>query len=511
MQPATLLLFSALIVRLATAQDIHNHPAPEKLGSVSFPTSCAPAVQQQFERAVALLHSFAYAPAEGAFREAAAADPHCAMAHWGIAMTYFHQLWEPPLSPEKVTTGAQEIETAQRLSSNLRLAENRGLIGVSERERRFIAALGLVFNDYATVPYRARALRYEEAMLAIAQANSSDPESQVFYSLALLSTALPADKTHANQKRASSLLEPLYRQFPDHPGIAHYLIHAYDNAELARRGVEVAHAYAEIAPSAPHALHMPSHIFTRLGMWDDSIASNRAARKAAHEQHDRGEELHAMDYLVYAYLQEGRDADAAHVIDDLRRSADLNASDFKAGYASTAMPVRYALERRQWTEAARMSPPPVGAPHIAAIAVWAQILGLARGGHAVEATAQIPKLRRLAAQLRSAGNDYWATQIDIQADEAQAWCAQAAGKPEQALALLRKAADSEDAIEKLPVTPGPIIPAREQLGDLLLEQSQPALAAVEFQTALKDAPGRRGALRGAAQAAKLTRIANARP
>ncbi|HEY7212121.1 MAG TPA: hypothetical protein VH477_17740, partial [Bryobacteraceae bacterium] len=210
-------------------------------------------------------------------------------------------------------------------------------------------------------------------------------------------------------------------------------------------------------------------------------------------------------------LQEGRDADAAHVIDDLRRSADLNASDFKAGYASTAMPVRYALERRQWTEAARMSPPPVGAPHIAAIAVWAQILGLARGGHAVEATAQIPKLRRLAAQLRSAGNDYWATQIDIQADEAQAWCAQAAGKPEQALALLRKAADSEDAIEKLPVTPGPIIPAREQLGDLLLEQSQPALAAVEFQTALKDAPGRRGALRGAAQAAKLTRIANARP
>ena len=326
----------------------------------------------------------------------------------------------------------------------------------------------------------------------------------MFYALALLANASPADKTHAKQKQAADLLEPLYRAYPQHPGIPHYLIHAYDNAELAPRGLPAAKAYSQIAPSAPHALHMPSHIFTRLGLWEDSIASNLAAREAAHQQGDTGEELHAMDYLVYAYLQSGRDKDAAQVIQQLKSMPKLNAGDFKMAYASTAMPVRYAVERGQWADAAGIVPPTGAPPHVVAIAVWARGLGLARSGRAAEARTEIDKLRRIEEQLRASGNDYWATQVGILTREVMAWSAQADGKPDEAAALMRAAADEEDAIEKLPVTPGPIVPAREQLGDLLLEQNHPGLALKEFETALADAPGRRGALQGAAHAAELS-------
>ena len=270
------------------------------------------------------------------------------------------------------------------------------------------------------------------------------------------------------------------------------------------RGLAAARAYAQIAPSAPHALHMPSHIFTRLGLWDDSIHSNLAAREAAHQQGDTGEELHAMDYLVYAYLQSGRDQDALHVIQQLKGMPSLNAGDFKIAYASTAMPVRYAVERGQWAEAAAIIPLTGAPPHVAAIAVWARGVGLARSGHAVEAHAEIDHLRQLEKQVRASGNDYWSTQVGIQTREVMAWSAQSQGKPEEAVALMRASADEEDAIEKLPVTPGPIIPAREQLGDLLLEQKHPDLALREFNTALVNAPGRRGAELGATQAARLS-------
>ena len=478
------------ILPFSSAQETHSHSAPEKLGKVSFPISCTPAVQEQFDRGVALLHSFAYTAAEDAFQGVAELDPQCAMTHWGMAMAYFHQLWDPPIEPATTSIAQKEIQRAQQIGAG------------SERERQFISALGLIYQNAATVPYRTRALNYEHAMSDLASENRKDVEAQVFYALALLANASPADKTHAKQKQAANLLEPLDRTYPQHPGIPHYLIHAYDNAELAPKGLPAAKAYSQIAPSAPHALHMPSHIFTRLGLWEDSITSNLAAREAAHRQGDTGEELHAMDYLVYAYLQSGRDKDATQVIQQLKNMLKLNAGDFKIAYASTAMQVRYAVERGQWAEAAGIVPPAGAPPPVVAIAVWARGLGLARSGRAAEARTEVDRLRQIEEQLRTSGNNYWATQVGILTREVMAWSAQADRKPDEAAALMRASADEEDAIEKLPVTPGPIVPAREQLGYLLLEQNQQALALKEFETALANAPGRHGALQGAAHAAE---------
>jgi hypothetical protein len=329
-------------------------------------------------------------------------------------------------------------------------------------------------------------------------------EAQVLYALALLANASPTDKTHTKQKQAADILEPLDRAFPQHPGISHYLIHAYDNAKLANRGLPAARVYSQIAPSAPHALHMPSHIFTRLGLWEDSIQANLAAREAAHQQGDTGEELHAMDYLVYAYWQLGRDTDAAQLIQELKNMPKLDVADFKIAYASTAMAIRYAVERGQWANAASIVPPAAAPPHVVAIAVWARGLGLARTGRAVEARTELAQLSAIEGQLRTAGNDYWATQTGILAREAAAWSVQSDHSPEEAVAVMRQAADDEDAIEKLSVTPGPIVPAREQLGDLLLLQNQPTLTLKEFQASVANAPGRRGALQGAARAAELS-------
>jgi tetratricopeptide (TPR) repeat protein len=486
-------IFLALLFLLPSAAaqpESHSHGTPEKLGEISFPISCTPAVEQQFNRGVALLHSFAYTAAETTFHDVAKLDPQCAMAHWGMAMTYFHQLWDPPIAAATIPIAQREIQRAQQIGAH------------SERERQFIAALGLIYQDSATVPYQSRVLNYEHAMNSLASQNKKDVEAQVFYALALLANASPADKTHAKQKQAADLLEPLYRANPRHPGIPHYLIHACDNAELAARGLPAARAYSRIAPSAPHALHMPTHIFTRLGLWDDSITSNLAAEEAAHQQGDTGEELHAMDYLVYAYLQSGRDNEAAQVIEQLKNMPKLDIGDFKIAYASTAMPVRYMVERGQWTDAADFAPPIGVPPHVVAIAVWARGLGLARTGRATEARAEIERLRHIGEQLSASGNNYWATQVGILTREVMAWSAQAERKPDEAATLLLSAADEEDGIEKLPVTPGPIIPAREQLGSLLLEQNHPDLALKEFQAALISAPGRNGALQGVTLAAQ---------
>jgi tetratricopeptide (TPR) repeat protein len=441
---------------------------------------------------VALLHSFAYTAAENAFQGVAQLDPQCAMAHWGMAMTYFHQLWDPPIVPATISIAQKEIRRAHQMEAG------------SERERQLIHALGLIYQDAANIPYRTRALNYEHAMGHVASENRKDVEAQVFYALALLANASPADKTHAKLKQAADLLEPLDRTYPQHPGIPHYLIHAYDNAELAPKGLAAAKAYSRIAPSAPHALHMPSHIFTRLGLWEDSIASNLAAKEAAHQQGDTGEELHAMDYLVYAYLQSGRDKDAAQTVQQLKNMPKLDAGDFKVAYASTAMPVRYAVERGQWADAAGIIPPAGAAPHVVAIAVWARGIGLARSGRAADARAEIDRLRQIEEQLRTSGNSYWATQVGILTREVMAWSAQADRKPDEAVTLMRASAEEEDAIEKLPITPGPIVPAREQLGYLMLEQNHAALALKEFETALANAPGRHGALLGAAHASELS-------
>lgn len=483
------LALSLLLASTTQAQEMpHDHGIPEKLGSVSFPISCAPAVRQPFNRAVALLHSFAYGAAQQAFKDVATKDPSCAMAHWGLAMTYFHPVWAPSLPPDTFASGQKEMAEATRLNAG------------SERERQYIHAASLLFQDDSALKPAQRTLAYEQAMAEVARANPKDLEAQVLYAVALLSNASMADKTHARQKQAIAILDPLFTANPDHPGIAHYLIHACDSAELARRGLPAARKYATIAPSAPHALHMPSHIFTRLGLWDDSIQSNLASKKAAQQHDDAMGQLHAMDYLVYAYLQSGRTNEAKQVIAELKRMPNLDMSDFAIAYAATAMPIRDAIEQGHWSDAAAMEAPKDAPPSVVAIAVWARGMGLARSGHADQVLAQATRLDAIAARLKDSGDDYWSTQTAILATELKAWSARASGDPKQAVALLTDAADREDALEKRPVTPGPILPAREQLGDLLLAQHRNDEALVAYLEALAQAPGRAGALRGEANA-----------
>jgi len=411
-------------------------------------------------------------------------------------MTYFHQLCEPPLAPQNIARGLAEIEQAKKLSS-------------SDRERGFIDALSLIYAKADSLPYHERLNRYVQAMRKLADRYRDDAECQISYALALIAAAPASDATHAKQKEAAAILEPLFKKYPRHPGIAHYLIHACDNPEMARQGFAAARAYSQIAPSAPHALHMPSHIYTLLGMWEESIASNLAAQKAAREQGDKGEEFHAMDYLVYAYLQLGRDTAAARVLDELRAMTGLGGSDFKVGYAASAMPARYAIERRQWSDAVQLIPVDGAPPHALSVTFWTRSVGLARGGKPAAARQEIEKLKSAHEKLHAAGDDYWATQVNVQMSEALAWVAQAEGKAEEALKLMRAAADEEDAIEKRPVTPGAIVPAREQLADLLVESNHPQEALQEFERTLTMTPQRRGALMGSAHAREM--IASADP
>jgi tetratricopeptide (TPR) repeat protein len=482
-----------MLVLPLTARKVHDHEPSGRLGKVSFPISCKAAVQKDFNRGVALLHSFSYSAADHVFRNIVQRDPQCAMAHWGIAMTGFHQLWEPRISAEAYPVAQQQVEVALRMGAK------------TDREIRFIRASACIFQSADSTPYERRELKYEEAISELATWYPHDIEVQVFYALALLSNASPSDKTHARQKHAAQMLEPIFKSIPDHPGVAHYLIHAYDNAELAPKGLPAARLYSTIAPSAPHALHMPSHIFTRLGLWENSIAANQAARVAAHRAGDVAEELHDMDYLVYAYLQLGREADAGAVLAELRAMGHVDTSDPKAAYAATAIPIRYAVERGDWHAAAEIRPAPGFPPEVTACAIWAQVLGLIRSGRQVAVNQAVDDLAKLEQQLQSSGNPYWSTQVRVMKLEVVAWAAHADSKEDEALAMLRQAADEEDSVEKLPVTPGPIIPAREQLGSMLLEQNQPDMAVREFRRALTEAPARRGSLTGVEAAEKRAR------
>ena len=480
----------------AAEQAHRDHPAPEKLGAVTFRTSCNPAVKAGFERAVALLHSFAYAASRTAFAQVAQKDPRCAMAFWGMALSLYHALWEPQVDTEReLREGAAEIGRAGKIA------------GISPREHQFIQALQQYYANWESTSPAARAVLYSRAMADVARSNPNDDEAQVFYALSLLATASPVDKTHANQKRAANILAPIWQRQPQHPGAAHYLIHAFDSAELAPRGLAAARAYSAIAPSAPHALHMPSHIFTRLGLWEDSVASNRKARAAAHAEGDIGEELHAMDYLTYAYLQLGRQDEAAKIVAQVNAMADLPATPFKVGYAASVMPVRLAVERHDWDAAARLTPLPESPPKVAASVYWARALGHARGKVPGSADVEIAALQACFDKLHAAGDNYWASQTEVMLKTAHAWASAAHGDVDGAVASLRSAADQEDALEKLPVTPGPIVPAREQLGELLLSLNRPQEALDAFNAVLTLAPGRRGALQGAAAAAEKIRAA----
>jgi hypothetical protein len=487
--------FPLLVCACALAEEPGHLNMSEKLGKVSFAVSCAPAVQDRFNRAVAILHSFWYDKAEEAFAGVAAADPNCAMAHWGLAMSLYHQIWEPPVEGGGLERGWAEIRKAQVLEAK------------TERERGFINALAAYYKDADKLDHRTRALAYLAAMEQLHRQNPQDREVTLFYALSLIATAPLNDKTYVQQKKAGELLEPIYAEQPNHPGAAHYIIHAYDNPVLAERALAAARSYANIAPSMPHALHMPSHIFTRLGYWQEAIDSNIAAAAASRAEADGphggvalGEQFHAMDYLVYAYLQSGRNREAKGVLQE-RKALNAKVKGPKMEYATSAIPARYAVERRRWAEAADLEPATQYAPAHQAITYWARALGAAKTGNLERARQDLAHLEQLH-QAQASRDAYWAAQIQIEFLEASAWLAHASGNNEEALRLARSAADLEDDAEKPPVTPGPVTPAREALGDLLAEMEQPKAALAEYEIALRNAPNRFNGLFGAARSAE---------
>jgi tetratricopeptide (TPR) repeat protein len=496
----SLLLLSCLTSMPAVAEEEHQHPAgdPEKLGTVSFNTSCAPAVQKQFLRGLAMLHSFWYEEAERTFNEVAQKDPTCSMAYWGIAMSYFHPLWDVR-GPDAaiLKKGAEAVERAQALSAK------------TARERDYIAAIEAFYKDSEKQDHRTRVLAYETAMEHVYTRYPDDREAAAFYSLALLGSAAasPVDKTLARQRKAGEMAEKVFAAEPDHPGAAHYVIHAYDYPPLAAKALPAARAYAKIAPDAPHALHMPSHIFTRLGLWQESVDSNIASARAAEKVGMAGEQLHASDYMEYAYLQMGQDEQAKKVLDQMAANKAGLPSYFAGIYATASMPARYVIERRRWAEAAKLEVP-AGSPGgklswAEATVYYARALGSAHTGDIEGARQAIQKLEATHNTLVDLQETYWAGQVEIQRREAAGMLASAQGKKDEALELLRSAADMEDASEKHPVTPGPVVPARELLAEFLLTTDKPAEALLAFESTLQRSPNRFNALYGAARAAQI--------
>ena len=499
----TALLFSTFTT-VADEPHHHDHGPLDlgSVGSVTFRTSCRAAVQKDFNRAVALMHSFWYAEAEREFGRVAQADPKCAMAHWGVAMSNYHPLWAPP-TPDELRRGGEAAAKAREIG------------GKTPRERALIDAVNVFYADAERVDHATRAAAFEKAMANAEAGSPNDDETAVFHALALLGTASPADKTYAVQKRAAETLNRILAKQPEHPGIAHYIIHSYDYPALATLALPAARAYAKLAPGSPHALHMPSHIFTRLGLWDESIASNTASADKARayvQQLKPGavsfDELHAIDYLVYANLQEGNDEPAKALRERLVAldGDTVYLGNFAAAYAMGAVPARYALERRQWAEAATL-PMPHGGSLFKSTAYaegnvhFARAIGAARSGDLNAAKAAVDRLAEIRQQLVDQKNSYWAGQLEIQRLAGQAWLAYAAGLKDEGLRLMRSAAELEDQTEKHPVTPGPVVPARELYADMLLEHGQGADALAEAEKVLAVAPNRYNAILLAARSA----------
>ncbi|HJU43704.1 MAG TPA: hypothetical protein VJ691_12840 [Vicinamibacterales bacterium] len=483
---------------LAFAQHEQHGGGAEKLGTVNFETSCKAETRADFNRAVALLHSFEFRFANEAFTKVLAADPSCAVAYWGMALCQ----WGNPFGG---------IKTGPLLERG-RDAAAKGLATGSPtpRERAYIAAASELYKDAATVPHRARTVAYAKAMEAVQRDNPNDVEAKIFYALALNQTAVATDKTYAVQLQAAQILEPLWTKYPDHPGLPHYIIHAYDHPPLAQKALEAARRYSLIAPSAPHALHMPSHTFTRVGHWKESIETNIKSEQTALQQNVVGEALHAMDYQAYAYLQMAQDQKAKAVLDRVGPTAaklDMNAMGGAAApvagvWARNAVPARYALERGMWTDAASLRAESSPFPHVDAITHYARALGAARSGNPSAAKPEIDKLAALRDALAAAKDAYWTQIVDIQRQIAAAWVAYAEGRKEEGLRLMRAAADEEDTTDKAAISPGPIAPARELLGEMLLESGNAKDALVAFEATMQKEPGRFRGAYGAARAAE---------
>jgi hypothetical protein len=493
----TFILISALLLTSASWADgghDHGKMAGEKLGDVHFPISCGAASQKEFDRAMAMQHSFWFEEAYKAFRDLAAKDPQCAMAHWGVAMSQYHPLWNPP-SPSEFMIGTEAVEKARAAKK------------ATSRERKYVNAISAYYNDADKQSPRERAVKYQQAMGALSESEPKDTEAAILYALALDATADPKDKTYANQKHCGEILEPIFAKQPQHPGLAHYIIHCYDNPALAAQGLNAARAYAKIAPSVPHALHMPSHIFTRLGLWDESIASNAASAAAGrkYEQETKmagmwDQTAHPLDYQQYALLQQGRVAEAQKIVDLMRTSpaADINLRAAAYGFASTS--ARQAVETEDWQAAAALIPQNSKERDADANIYLARAMGAARIGNVPAAQRNVDQLVEIE---KSLTDPYWKGQAEIKRLEGQAWLAFADNRGDEALNLAREAAAKEDATDKNPVTPGALRPAHEVFADLLLETKHYSAAAKEYQASLQIAPGRFHALYGAAKASEL--------
>jgi hypothetical protein len=473
------------IAQSAAAQDA----AEQRLGAVHFETSCNETAQRRFDRGMRYQHSFWYRASKDIFEDVLKADPDCAIAYWGIATSLL-------LNPFGVPPAAN-------LAEGLAAIQKGKAIGAkTPREREFIDALGAFYTDYDKIDHRTRVQAYLKAMAAVAQHYPQDDEAQIYYALALDVAASPADKTYSNQLKAAAILEDIFKRQPQHPGVAHYLIHSYDYPPIAEKGLDAATRYSKIAPTAPHAQHMPSHIFTRVGYWKESIAANAGSVRAAKADKEYGDQLHGQDYMVYAYLQLAQDKNARAVIDEMAAGTAVNPDLPGASFALAASPARYAMERGDWSGAAALEVRPSKFPHVMAITHFARAVGAARSGKPDAATADIAKLAELRDKLREAKDAYWAEQVDIQWQTANAWLLYAQGKYEEALAAMAAAAAAEDKTEKAPVTPGPIVPARELYGAMLLGRGQPKDALAAFEATLKKEPHRLGATLGAAKAAE---------
>ncbi len=499
---AVVVLASCVTLSVASAgqqPEQHDHGAPAgRLGTVHFATSCAPAVQQEFDRGIALLHSFWFSAAIESFNRVLAGDSRCVMAHWGSAMSWWSNPFGGFRSSQALKAGLAAVDAAK--------ASGAG----TDREKAYVAAVEHLFRDASTVDQRTRIVAYEKAMEALSATYPDDVEARIFYALALDQSALPSDKTYANQLKAAGILEQEFTRQPEHPGLAHYIIHSFDVPALAPRALDAARRYAKIAPDAAHALHMPSHTFTRVGSWEESIETNRASAAAARKDNAVAEQLHALDYQAYAYLQTGQDAAARQALDGLDALGARidtggagNAAPPTAGYyAWAAIPARYALERDAWAEAAALTPHQTRFGWPDAVTHFARALGAARSGDIAAARQDIDRLAAIHDTLVKAKDAYWAEQVEIQRRGAVAWVTLAEGRQAEALTLMREAADMEDATEKAAVTPGPLKPARELLGEMLLQLNQPAEALAAFETTLKKEPNRFRATWGAARAAE---------
>ena len=489
---------------LATAQEDHSQHqhAVAGLGTVDFPTSCSATAQESISRGAALLHSFGYEEARLTFNDAAKADPACAMAYWGVARTWYHPIWPPPL-PDELKAGAAALDRALAIDAK------------TDRERDYINALAVFYKDWQTVDHATRAKNYEQALSAVCDRNPTDDEAAIFHALQLVAIGYldPMDKSYTWQKKGSEILNQLLVRHQNHPGIAHYIIHSVDYPSLAELGLQAARAYAKIAPDSPHALHMPSHIFTRLGLWDDSIASNIASAKSgiaqAQRLHGGGgsfDQLHAMDFLVYAYLQQAKDTSARRVVAEIQDMTRLDEDQFAAAYAFAAAPARLALERHDWRAAAALEIKPAWFPwdrfrNVEALVHYARAIGAARAGDVAAAHRSADEITAIRRAIPATRDYDWSGSIGAQWEAATGLIAWAEGKEDEGVRLLRIAADHEDAVDKHPVTPGALLPAREMLADLLLQNGRPAEALKEYEAVLKTAPRRFNATAGAAKAA----------